>query len=489
MESHTDKALLTDTKLNEKDVNRYWKMIINTMSEGLLLVAPDGTIMMVNKAFEEMTGYKAGEIIGNPCTTLECDACEMVLNSGDEHWCALFSKNQDKNCRCNLVIKNGSCLPVIKKATLLKNEEGELLGAIETLTDISELIQMDHEINQLSRQLEDRGGFFGLVGQSTVMRNVFELISKAAESSSPVIIFGESGTGKELAARAIHLCGPRKGKPYIELNCAAFNESLIESELFGHTKGAFTGAYQHRMGRFEEANGGDIFLDEIGDVPLSIQTKLLRVLESKQLERVGGNRTIDIDARIITATNKDLYRLIMENRFREDFFFRISVIPVHLPPLRNRPGDIPLLVNHFIKILAQKTQKPITGLTAEAMQAFTQYSWPGNVRELKSALEYAFTIADTAHIGLKDIPPRVVDSTQTAPVFSSDVGRLAPVFASDSSPLPPAESDKSRLINALQQTDGNQSKAARLLGVSRVTVWNRIKKYNINLDNLTQKLY
>lgn len=468
----TEKTGSLGTRLDEKDINRYWKMIINTMSEGLLLVAPDGTILMVNHAFEEMTGYKAGEIIGKPCTTLECDACEMILNSGKEHWCALFSKNQDKNCRCNLVVKNGSCLPVIKKATLLKNEKGELLGAVETLTDISELIQMDHEINQLSRQLEDRGGFYGLIGQSAVMQNVFELISKAAESSSPVIIFGESGTGKELAARAIHLCGPRKGKPYIELNCAAFNESLIESELFGHAKGAFTGAYQHRMGRFEEAHGGDIFLDEIGDVPLSIQTKLLRVLESKKIERVGGNRSVDVDARIITATNKDLYRLITEKKFREDFFFRISVIPIHLPPLRERPGDIPLLVNHFIRVLATKTQKSISGLTAEAMQAFTHYSWPGNIRELKSALEYAFTVADADQIDLAHIPPRVKETTQTTAVFSSET---APPW--------PVESEKSALIHALQQTGGNQSKAARLLGISRVTVWNRIKKYGIDLDS------
>lgn len=465
---------MAGTRINESDINRYWKMIINTMNEGLLLISPDGVILMVNNAFEEMTGYTASEIIGKKCTILECDACELIRNPGDDHWCTLFSKNLDKNCRCNLVTKNGSCLPVIKKATILKDEKGELLGAVETLTDMSELVHMDHEINQLSKQLEERGGFFGLIGQSIEMRRVFELITKAAESNSPVIIFGESGTGKELAARAIHLCGPRKGKPFVELNCAAFNESLIESELFGHAKGAFTGAYQHRMGRFEEANGGDIFLDEIGDVPLSIQTKLLRVLESKKVERVGGNRSVDVDARIITATNKDLYQLIMEKKFREDFFFRISVIPIHLPPLRNRPGDVPLLVNHFIGDLIKKTNKPITGLTAEAMQAFTGYSWPGNVRELRSALEYAFTIADSDQIGLAHIPPRVMEPVQSKPVFASESPPVAAAVISE----------KEALINALKQAGGNQSKAARLLGVSRVTVWNRIKKYGVDLEKL-----
>jgi len=462
------------TGFGETDINRFWKLIINTMSEGLMLISPDGVIIAVNRAFEEMTGYSAAEIIGEPCSTLECDACEMIRNASGGHWCALFSKNQDKNCRCNLVMKDGRVLSVIKKAAILKNESGETLGAVETLTDISEIVQMDHEIHLLSRQLESSGDFCGLIGASTVMRNVYELISKAADSSSPVIIFGESGTGKELAARAIHLCGPRKNGPFVQLNCAAFNESLIESELFGHARGAFTGAYQHRMGRFEEADGGDIFLDEIGDVPLSIQTKLLRVLESKKIERVGGNRSVDVDVRIISATNKDLYRLIMDHAFREDFFFRISVIPIHLPPLRSRPGDIPLLVNHFIRDLSQRTGKQIRGLTAEAMQAFIDYSWPGNVRELKSALEYAFTIVDADQISPGHIPPRISGSHPSAPVFASEKTPGKRSLATE----------HEALLDALRQAGGNQSRAARILGVSRVTVWNRMKKYGIARDLL-----
>jgi two-component system, NtrC family, response regulator HydG len=455
--------------MNEQEINRYWKRIIDTMSEGLLLIGPDGTILTVNRAFEELTGYRAIDIIGRPCTTLDCDACDQTLHAGEGHWCVLFRDGTDIDCRCTIVAKDGSCLPLLKKATLLKSEDGKLLGAVETLTDISQLVQLDQEVHRLSRQLEYPGGFFGLIGESVSMQKVFELVTKAATSRAPVIIFGESGTGKELVAQAIHLSGARRDKPYVQMNCAAFNESLIESELFGHVRGAFTGAYAHRKGRFEEAHGGDIFLDEIGDVPLSLQTKLLRVLESNTIERVGDSRTVPVDVRIITATNKDLYQLIARKEFREDLFFRISVIPIILPPLRERTGDIPLLANYFLDRLRQKTGKPITGLSREVMDAFTRYTWPGNVREFKSALEYAFTIADRGTVQLDQIPPRLTSGGSPNACFASE--------------MHPTEEDpeKTALLDALRQTNGNQTKAALLLGISRVTVWNRIRKHRIQL--------
>ncbi len=390
--------------MNTQEINRYLKNIIGTMNEGLLLVAPDGTMLMVNKAFEELTGYKAEEVVGRPCTLLNCDACETTLKKDGPSWCSLFEKGQVIKKRCSLIKKDGSCLAVLKNASLLKDDDGLPLGAVETLTDISEVERLDQEVHHLSHQLEIKNSFQGIVGNSPVMQKVYQVVQKAALSDAPVIIYGESGTGKELVARAIHLMGRRKEAPFVQLNCAALNEALLESELFGHIKGAFTGAYRHRIGRFEAAHEGDLFLDEIADIPVATQVKLLRVLETKQFERVGDHRPISVDVRIITATNKDLQEMIDGKRFREDLFFRINVIPIHLPPLRERLEDVPLLVNAFVERLRERTGKRITGLSPESMDRFMSYSWPGNVRELKSALEYAFVIAEKGIIDLGQLP-------------------------------------------------------------------------------------
>jgi two-component system response regulator HydG len=449
--------------MNTQEINRYLKNIIGTMNEGLLLVAPDGTMLMVNKAFEDLTGYKSEEVVGRPCTLLHCDACETTLKTGGSSWCSLFDKGQVVKKRCSLIKKDGSCLPVIKNASLLKDDEGLPLGAVETLTDISELERLDQEVHHLSHQLATKNGFQGIVGSSPVMQRVYQIVQKAALSDAPVIIYGESGTGKELVARAIHLMGRRKDAPFVQLNCAALNEALLESELFGHIKGAFTGAYRHRIGRFEAAHEGDLFLDEIADIPLATQVKLLRVLETKQFERVGDHRPVSVDVRIITATNKDLQEMIDSKRFREDLFFRINVIPIHLPPLRERMEDVPLLVNAFVERLRERTEKRITGLSPDAMDRFMTYPWPGNVRELKSALEYAFVIAEKGTVGLEQLPHPLVSEPSRHP----------------SNPKEPEE--KIALIEALRKSNGNQSEAARILGVNRVTVWNRMRKHGIDL--------
>jgi two-component system response regulator HydG len=454
--------------MKEDEINLYWRLIIDTMNDGLILVGTDGTIVMVNQAFQQLTGYTAEEVVGRPCTMLECDACEISIKHKNQKWCALFDCEKDIKRRCHIKQKDGTYLTVLKNASIIKNDQDVVLGAVETLTDISEIDRLDQEIDQLSRRLDEDGGFYGIIGKSTLMQNVFDVIFKAAKSDAPVIIYGESGTGKELVARAIHLLGRRKDGPFIQFNCAALNKALLESELFGHIKGAFTGAYRHRIGRFEAANGGDIFLDEIGDVPMSLQVKLLGVLETKQFERVGDHQSISVDVRIITATNKNLEELIARKEFREDLFFRINVIPIHLPPLRNRTDDIPILVNAFIRRLQDKTGKNITGLTQEAMEQFMAYQWPGNVRELKSALEYAFIIAEKGLIHLSHLPPKIADNQGTRELKSFLPERKNPV-------------EKKALIEALQQSNGNQSQAARILGINRVTVWNRMKKYGIDL--------
>jgi transcriptional regulator with PAS, ATPase and Fis domain len=298
------------------------------------------------------------------------------------------------------------------------------------------------------------------------MQQLFDLISNASHSDAPVIIFGESGTGKELIAKAIHDTGPRKQNPYIKVNCAALTESLLESELFGHVKGAFTGAYRSREGRFEAAQGGNIFLDEIGDLPLSTQVKMLRVLEEKVVERVGDNRPIHIDVRIISATNRNLKLLVDQGGFREDLFYRINVIPIMVPPLRERVGDIPMLADSFFRRIQLKNDKKIMGISSEAMELLMSYAWPGNVRELKSAFEYAFVTCRELVIQPYHFPP-TVNSAQ-------------PSVKNTKKPLlNRADMKKKQLIEALESAGGNQSRAADILGISRVTVWNRMKKFGI----------
>jgi two-component system response regulator HydG len=457
--------------MDELEMYRNCREIINTMNDGLMVVAPDGTIMMVNRAFEEMIGYSRDEIIGQSCRLIHCDGCEIARALGKEHWCDLFEHDSASRSPCLLMRKDGSYIHVLKNASILRDTAGEVLGAVETLTDISEMAKRDEKIQQLSRLLEGEEGFHGIIGKSANMRRVFELTAKAAQSDAPVIIYGESGTGKELVAHAIHELGKRREGPFIRFNCAALNESLLESELFGHVKGAFTGAYSHRQGRFEAAHGGDIFLDEIGDIPLSIQVKLLRVLETKQFERVGDVRPVTVDVRIISATHRDLESLVSQGNFREDLFFRINIIPIHLPPLRDRMEDVPLLVNHFIQRLREQSGKPITGLTPDAMSLFMDQPWPGNVRELQGALEYAFVLAEKGLIHPEHLPPKVNgpgSGPQTLPEGQSNAGT----------------DEKAALIAALNQTGGNQSRAAALLGVSRITVWHRMKKYGIDVKKL-----
>ena len=462
--------------------------IINTMAEALVLIGSDGTILMVNRSFERMLGYEKDEIVGKSCAQLNCDVCDISKRGIGHHYCQLFSYGKDVKKRCHVRKKDGTYLAVLKNASILKNENDEDIGAVEILTDISELDRLDQEIGSLSRKLLEDGSFYGIVGKSPSIQKVFELVEKAAWSESPIIIFGETGTGNELIAQAIHKLGRRKDKPFIQLNCAALNESLLESELFGHVKGAFTGAIRHRIGRFETADGGDIFLDEIGDVPTSIQVKLLRVLEQKEIERVGDHQPIPVDVRLITATNKNLEEMIRRQEFREDFYFRINVIPIYIPPLRDRLDDIPLLVDSFIRSLVKRTGKNITGLTTDSLNYLLGYSWPGNIRELKSVLEYAFVVAEEGLIKPDQLPQNIIKPEDSISARSNQVTRSNQENGNSHSDTINSNSndprEKTELVSALNQAKGNQSEAARILGISRVTVWNRMKKYNIDLKRM-----
>ncbi len=346
----------------------YWKTVVDTIQDGVMIVDKGGTIVSVNRGLVRMSGYDKSEIVGKPCSFLNCDTCEMVRERTGDHWCVLFRTGSINMRRCIFLRRDGQPVHVLKNASLLRDGSGEVIGAVETMTDISEVVEKDTQIEAYRRELCQEDGFHGILGSSAAMQRVFDLIANAAGSDAPVIILGESGTGKELAAKAIHDIRGDDGRPYVKVNCASLNSALLESELFGHVKGAFTGAYRSREGRFSAAGGGDIFLDEIGDVPLSVQVKLLRVLEEKVVERVGDNTPIPVNVRIISATNRDLPAMVRDGTFREDLFYRINVIPIHMPPLRERPGDVPLLADHFFRRVRLKSGKQVRGISREAMR-------------------------------------------------------------------------------------------------------------------------
>lgn len=450
------------------EIAKYWKIIVDTMQDGLMVLDPVGNILAVNPAAERLTGYSAQELIGNNCRTLNCTGCDIYGRGEGKQWCSLFVSGEVRAKKCLISDKRGRAVHVVKNASVLKDSEGRLLGAVETFTDISEIVRQKQEIDSLRRSCRLEEGHHGLLGESQPMRDLLELIENVAQTDAPVLIQGQSGTGKELVARALHEESPRNAKPFIKVNCAALNENLLESELFGHEKGAYTGADRTRIGRFEAAHEGTIFLDEIGDIPLSTQVKLLRVLEEKEIERVGDHKAISIDVRIVSATNKDLETLISQGLFREDLFFRINVFPLSCPSLAERLEDIPVIVQNFIEINAAKGGKEISGLTPEAMEVLLNYSWPGNVRELRNTIEYASVLCPGGWIGKDHLPPKI---TKDNKLTSSNTRSSATYW----------QEEREKLIQTLRRFRGNQSETARALGLSRVTIWKRIKKYEIDL--------
>lgn len=449
------------------DIAKYWKTIVDTLQDGLMVVDPNGKIIAANPAAERVTGYTADELIGKSCRILNCTGCKIIGRGAGKQWCGLFNRGAIKEKKCLITNKDRHSVHIIKSASVLHNEKGEIIGAVETLTDITEKIRQQQEISNLRKTFHLDEGYHGILGKSPVMIDLFEMIENVAQSDTPVMIQGASGSGKELVARAIHRASGRSNKPYVKVNCAALNENLLESELFGHVKGAYTGADRTRVGRFEAAHQGTIFLDEIGDIPPAIQIKLLRVLEDRKIERVGDNRPISVDVRVVTATHKNLDDLIEQGVFREDLYFRINVFPLYCPPLSQRPEDIPLIAQSFIRRNAISSGKKILGFTPDALEALTEYGWPGNVRELRNAIEYAFVLCQSGGIGIQHLPHKIVHGTRD-PQATCELD-------------PACVKDRESLIQVLRQAGGNQSRAAKMLGISRVTVWKRMKKFGIDI--------
>lgn len=468
---------------------KFWMQVINTVSDGIFMVDANGRICQANNAICELTGYSREELLGQPCSIFECTACAAVREETARYWCNLFALKQVLRRRCNIRHKDGEWIPILKNAHLLASEDGPLndqgVFSVETVTDIRELVHKDEYIQKVERLLHPTTGFQGMVSSSAAMRRVFTLVEQAAKSSVPVLIMGESGTGKELVARALHNLSARRTMPYVELNCAALNEHILESELFGHVKGSFTGASRDRIGRFEAASGGTLFLDEIGDIPMPMQVKILRVLETGVIQRVGDNKSHSVDVRIVSATNRNLAELIEQGQFREDLAFRINVFPINLPPLRDRVEDIPLLADHFIRSIRELSGQQVQAATPELLRFFMRYNWPGNVRQLKNVLEYGAVLAGGGYIGLEHMPEYLMHEACGGNSCPPTILTPPEVYtAQESAPraLKPADQEKRREICAvLASTGGNVTQAAKKLGIHRTTLINRMLRLDIQV--------
>ena len=331
------------------------------------------------------------------------------------------------------------------------------------------LKQQNLEVENVSlrQQLDAKFGMENIIGQSPAMTEIFEIIQQVAPTRATVLVLGESGTGKELVARAVHQLSPRAKQPFVAVHCASLAPTLLESELFGHEKGAFTGAYERRVGRFEQAQGGTLFLDEIGEIDATIQVKLLRFLGERTFERVGSNKTLTADVRLVAATNKNLEELVKAGKFREDLFFRLRVVEIELPPLRTRTDDVPLLAQAFLREYARENGKAVNDFTADALEAMINYSWPGNVRELRTAIEHAVVLSRGERISLRDLPAAVRGAA-----------------AGDTKLLPGntvtvKDAEKQLIQRALKETDGNRTHAARKIGMSRRTFHRKLHEYHL----------
>ncbi|MBI5551595.1 MAG: sigma 54-interacting transcriptional regulator [Desulfobacterales bacterium] len=450
---------ITARKKTEADLANHrgrLEAIFGSVKEGILAVNAQGRVTDANAAVETICGLPAAGVIGKPFAEMETScgrSCHGALQDTLSHETTI------KECeiRCNRYDRPRQV--VVLNSSPLIDANGRSMGAVFVIRDITELLGLEEE-------LRERYKFQNLIGKSKQMQEIYELLENLANLETTVLITGESGTGKELVAKALHYAGERSHKPFVKVNCSALTESLLESELFGHVKGAFTGAIKDRQGRFEMADGGTILLDEIGDISPLIQLKLLRVLQEKEFERVGESTTLKVDVRVITSTNKDLREKVKNGEFREDLYYRLKVMEITLPALRDRLDDLPLLVDHFCQLLRARYKKKIDGVSSEMMSRFMNYAWPGNVRELEHVLEHAFVLCGGQALRFEHLPAEIKEHGGTAHPSA-----------------PPASTQKSHsvqeVMNALEKARWNKTRAAQILGVHRRTIHRKIQQYNL----------
>ncbi|MFW5960239.1 MAG: sigma-54 interaction domain-containing protein [Chitinivibrionales bacterium] len=445
--------------------------ILDTMAEGVVISDSTGNILYSNSAMTGMSGYSAGDLTSMRCSDFM--QCPGIDNKGGD-----FSLKSVKDIECLLQRADTSTLPVLRNRRVMESEEdGKVLGVVETFTDISVLKHTRHKMALLEERIKNGNSHMGIIGRSHAIRRVFEMIDLAADSNATLLVTGETGTGKELVAKAVHKRGRRSDGPFVAVNCSALPESLLESELFGHVRGAFTGAVNDKPGRFEVANGGTLFLDEIGEVSPLIQVKLLKFLQDKEFERVGESVTRSSDLRIIAATNRDLRKMVRNGEFREDLYYRLKVFPIHLPPLRERKEDIGPLSDYFIKRFNKETGKSITGLSHDAAVTFMDYCWPGNIRELENAVEHGFVTCREGDIGLFDIPLEIRRVELREDMCTTDTNSDGTGASGSIKGM-----SKEELQGVLNRFKGNRTETAKYLGVDRTTLWRRMKKLGIDME-------
>jgi PAS domain S-box-containing protein len=428
-------------------------VILDSINEGVFTVDLDWNVTSFNRPAEQITGVEAAEAIGRPC-------CEVFRASLCESSCVLRrtldSGEPVVNATAHITTGQGDRVPIRISTALLRDQSGRVIGGVETFQDLT-------QIEQLQKQLESRYTFQDIVGRSDAMMRLFEILPQIAESRSTVLLQGASGTGKELFARALHNLSPRSDQPFVAVNCAALPDTLLESELFGHLAGAFTDARRDKPGRFALADGGTIFLDEIGDVSPAMQVRLLRVLQERVIEPLGGVEPVAVDVRVIAATHHDLAGRVEAGLFREDLYYRIRVIHLQLPTLRQRVQDIPLLVDHLVAKFNRLQDKDIAGVSEEALAALLAHEFPGNVRELENIIEQAFVLCRGGLIDLEHLPAEL----------RPDRDRPR------SGPMSLAAMERELIESALQRHRGNRSRAAAELGINPSTLYRKLKSMDI----------
>ncbi len=449
--------------------------IFHSVADGIITVDPDLAVTNMNIAVQKMLRMEERDGIARPVGDLLSGRLWPV----EDLLRGAIETGEPARDRENVIFDSqGNELRVLLSASHLLDRDDAPAGGVVIVRDIT-------HVRELETRLEDRSSLHGMVGRAHAMQQIYELIDQVGPTDSTVLIQGESGTGKELVADAIHRSSRRQSGPFIKINCSALSESLLESELFGHVRGAFTGALHDKKGRFELADGGTIFLDEVGDLSPLIQVKLLRVLQEREIERVGDARTIPIDVRILAATNRPLRGLVDNGSFRADLFFRLNVIPIELPPLRERRTDIPALAALFLRSFAERMRKPVEALSPDAMRALMNHAWPGNVRELQNAIEHGAVKSTGKLLLLEDLPPEIVEASAHVRSLAGGPGNAGSAAGAgdtgrgEANGREAGRSEAGRIQEALRSVGGNRTRAAALLGIDRSTLWRRMKKHGI----------